>query len=158
VSAPAVAASKAETPFELGLLLLLAVLWGIPYALTKIALETIPPVTLVAARVSLAAAMLWPIVLASRRAIPLRRRLLGRLFVQGCIGCLVPYTLVALGQQAVDSAPAAILNSTSPLFVGLITLLWTRHEPLLPVRIVGIVIGLAGVVLIAGVDALAGLG
>ena len=42
---------KAAPPLELGLLLLLGILWGIPYALTKIALETIPPITLTAARV-----------------------------------------------------------------------------------------------------------
>jgi len=44
---------------EFILLVALGILWGIPYALTKISLATIPPLTLVAARVSLAAAALW---------------------------------------------------------------------------------------------------
>src|SRR5262249_60087758 len=61
-------------------------------------------------------------------------------------------------QQSVESALTAILNSTAPLFVCLISLLWTRHEPLTVGRLSGVVIGLGGVVLIAGASALAGLG
>ena len=149
-----------RTPYscEIGLLMLLAVLWGIPYALTKIALETIPPVTLVAARVSLAAAVLWAIVFVLRRKIPSRRGFVGPLFLQGCLGCLIPYSLTTWGQQTVDSALAAILNSTSPLFVCLITLIWTRHERVTFMRLLGISAGLGGVIMIAGVGALGGLG
>ena len=57
---------------EFGLLLLLGVLWGIPYALTKISLETIPPITLVAARVSLDAAALWIMAILLGRKFPQR--------------------------------------------------------------------------------------
>ena len=42
------------------------------------------------------------------------------------------WTVLAWGQQYVDSALAGVLNSTSPIFVFLITLLWTRHEPVRP--------------------------
>src|SRR5712692_5143889 len=105
--------SKAVPPLELGLLLLLGILWGIPYALTKIALETIPPITLTAARVSLAAVALWIV---------------------------------------------AILNSTTPIFVCLIGVTWTRHEPITIGRLSGALIGLGGVVVIAGASALLGLG
>jgi len=142
----------------MGLLLLLGLLWGMPYALTKIALATIPPVTLVAARVSLAAAALWIVVLFMGCRLPARRDFVVGLFIQGLVTCAIPYTLIAFGQQSVDSALAAILNSTAPLFVCLISLLWTRHEPLTAGRLLGVTIGLGGVVLIAGASALAGLG
>ena len=49
---------------EFVLLMLLGILWGIPYALTKISLATIPPVTIAATRVSLAAIVLWIAVFA----------------------------------------------------------------------------------------------
>jgi drug/metabolite transporter (DMT)-like permease len=143
---------------EMALLVVLAFLLGIPYALTKIALETIPPLTLVAARVTLAAAVLWGVVFVLGRSVPTQPRFIGRAFVQGCLCCLVAYTLITWGQQAVDSALAAVLNSTSPLFVCLITLTWTRHEPISLARILGVTIGLAGVVFIAGAEALRGLG
>jgi drug/metabolite transporter (DMT)-like permease len=58
----------------------------------------------------------------------------------------------------VDSTLAAILNSTTPLFVCLISLVWTRHEALSFGRLFGVSIGLAGVIMIAGVSALPGVG
>lgn len=145
-------------PFELGLLLLLGVLWGIPYALTKISLETIPPITLVAARVSLAAATLWMMAMLLGRKFPQRWEFVGRLFIQGSVACVVPYTLIAFGQQSVDSALAAILNSATPIFVCLISVTLTHHEPMTFGRLTGATIGLGGVVVIAGASALAGLG
>lgn len=143
---------------EFALLLMLGVLWGIPYALTKISLATIPPLTLVAARVAIAAIALWLIAFGKGLNVPTQRWLVGRLFVQGCIGCAVPYTLIALGQQSVHSALAAILNSTGPLFVCLINLMWIRKEPETIGRLTGVAIGLAGVILIAGTSALLDLG
>jgi drug/metabolite transporter (DMT)-like permease len=139
-------------------LILLGILWGVPYALTKIALETIPPVTLVAARVSLAAMALWIIVVISGHKFPERLDFVWRLFVQGAVACVIPYTLITFGQQSVESALAAILNSTTPLFVVLISLIWTRHEPMTFGRLFGVTIGLGGVVMIAGAGALGGLG
>ena len=149
---------KMANPLEIALLALLGLLWGMPYALTKIALATIPPVTLVAARVALAAAVLWIIVLFMGCKIPAQRDFVGRVFVQGCVGCANPYGLIAIGQQSVDSALAAILNSTTPIFVFLISLAWTRHEPLTAGRLFGVMTGLGGVVLIAGASAIVGLG
>jgi drug/metabolite transporter (DMT)-like permease len=71
---------------------------------------------------------------------------------------VLPYTLIAYGQQSVDSALAAILNSTAPLFVFFISLSWTRHEPVTRKRLFGVTIGLGGVAVIAGASALGGLG
>jgi drug/metabolite transporter (DMT)-like permease len=149
---------KTAGPFELVLLLLLGILWGMPYALTKVSLTTIPPITLVAARVSLAAIALWITVFVLKRKLPDRRDLIPRLFVQGCLACILPYTLLAFGQRSVDSALAAILNSTTPLFVCLIGLAWTRHEALSFGRLFGVSTGLAGVIMIAGVSAWPGVG
>jgi drug/metabolite transporter (DMT)-like permease len=152
------ASGRMVPPREFGLVLLLGFLWGSPYALTKISLETIPPVTLVAARVSLAAAALWLIVISRGYKMPKERSLIGLLFIQGLISCVAPYTLIAFGQQTVESGLAAILNSTTPLFVGVIGALWTRHEPLTSRRILGAAIGFSGVIAIAGANALFGLG
>jgi drug/metabolite transporter (DMT)-like permease len=143
---------------EFGLLLLLGVLWGIPYALTKISLETIPPITLVAARVSLAAAALWIMAILLGRKFPQRWEIVGQLFIQGAVACVIPYTLIAFGQRSLDSALAAILNSTTPLFVCLISVILTHHEPMTLRRLSGVMIGLGGVVVIAGASAFAGLG
>jgi drug/metabolite transporter (DMT)-like permease len=150
--------SKRAVPREFALLMLLGVLLGIPYSLTKITLATIPPVTMVAARVSLASIALWCLVFALKFKLPKRRDLIPRLFLQGFLACILPYTLLAFGQRSVDSALAAILNSTTPLFVCLINLMWARHETLTFDRLLGVSLGLAGCILISGVSALSGLG
>src|SRR5262245_59192499 len=108
---PMRADGRIDSSFNLGLLLLLGLLWGMPYALTKIALATIPPITMVAARATVAAAVLWIVVWILGRKHPQRLDCIPRLLVQGGIACLIPHTLIAFGQQTVDSALAAILNS-----------------------------------------------
>ena len=74
------------------------------------------------------------------------------------LACIFPYTLIALGQQSVDSGLAAILDWTTPLFVCLIAVCWTKHEPITAGRLSGALVGLGGVVLIVGASAVGGLG
>lgn len=143
---------------ELGLLLLLGVLWGMPYALTKLSLATIPPLTLVAGRLVIAATVLWIVVAILGRKVPLTRSFFVGVAVQGCIGCVIPYTLIAFGQKSVDSALAAILNSTTPLFVCFVSVMWMRHEHLTVSRLAGVSAALGGVIAVAGGSSLSGLG
>lgn len=148
--------AKTSVPLtELGLLLLLGGLWGIPYALTKVSLGTIPPITLTAARVLLAAGALWGFAVILRRRLPRWSWILaGHLFIQAGAACIIPYTLLAWGQQSVDSGLSAILNSTTPLFVCLFSVFWLHTEPMTFGRVFGAIVGLAGVVVIVGVSAL----
>jgi drug/metabolite transporter (DMT)-like permease len=148
--------SKAIAPFELFLLLLLGVLWGMPYALNKITLAAVPPITMVAARVALAAVALWVLAFIIGCKLPNRFGDVARLFVQGLIGSAIPYVLIAIGQRSVDSALASILNSTGPLFICLIGFLGTGRAPLTVQSMFGIMMGLAGVIVITGTGALAG--
>jgi drug/metabolite transporter (DMT)-like permease len=150
--------SRVSRRFEFGLLLLLGFLTAIPYALTKIAIATIPPITMVAARVSLAAVALSIVVFAMGYGWPRRKDILFGLFVQGLLACVLPYTLLAFGQLSVDSALTAILNSTTPLFVCLIGPLLTRHETLTFGRLFGVSIGLSGTIMLVGANVLTGLG
>lgn len=143
---------------EFVLLALLGILWGIPYALTKISLSTIPPLTMVAARVSLAAIVLWIVVFVRGCEVPKRTIIAPRLLLQGWLACALPYTLIAFGQHSIDSALAGILNSMTPVFVCLIGFAWSRHEALPPVKLFGVFVGLAGVIMLAGVGALLGIG
>lgn len=143
---------------ELLLLGLLALLWGSSYLLIRVALEGLPPVTLIALRVVLAAAVLLAVVRWQKHRLPRDAGLWRQLFVQSLLNATAAWTLLAWGQQYVDSGLAGVLNSTSPIFVLFITLLVTRHEALPPLKLAGALLGLAGVALIIGVDVLAGLG
>jgi len=143
---------------EFGLLGLLALLWGSSYLLIKIAIAEIPPLTLIAARVAIASLFLCAVLRLRGGRLPRGRRSWGMLLVQAFLNSIGAWTLLAWGQQHLDSGLASVLNSTSPIFVFLITFLWTRHEPVSAMRLVGALTGLGGVVLIIGVDVLEGLG
>jgi drug/metabolite transporter (DMT)-like permease len=142
----------------LKLVLLLALLWGGSYPLLKIAVETIPPLTTAAARAAVAATVL--LVVLGRRGPELWRMAKANrdLWVQSFFNCILPWTLVAWASTAIASGLVTILNSLSPIFVFLFTWAVTRHESAPLRKFVGVVLGLAGVIVIVGIDALRGLG
>ncbi len=145
---------------SLGLVLLLALLWGGSYPLLKVAVETLPPLTVVAVRALLGALILLAVL-------GKRVKLLGEvgtgsslraLAVQSAFTCVIPWILIAWAMRHLDAGLAAILNSLSPIFIFLLTAFVTRHEPVSRRKFVGVALGLAGVITIVGVDALSGLG
>jgi len=143
---------------EIGLLALLALLWGSSYFLTKIAVETIPPITLIAVRVSIAALFLSAVVLWRRETFPSDLKSWRMLFVQALFNSIGAWTVLAWGQQFVDSGLASVLNSTSPIFVFFITLFITRHESANVTKLFGACLGVAGVVGIVGIDVFQDMG
>lgn len=149
---------KARFGVEIAFLALLALLWGSSYLFVKIAVSEIPPLTLIAARVTIAAAFLVAMMARRRERFPRDARTWRMLFVQAIFNSIGAWTLLAWGQQYVDSALASVLNSTSPIFVFFITLLFTRHEPVTAMKLAGGSLGVVGVVLTVGTDALDGLG
>lgn len=150
--------SAPSLALEFALLALLSLLWGASYGLIKLAVETITPVTLVAIRVTIAASVLWLAVLARRRQIPTGFPIWRQLSIQALFGFIVPFTMITWGQQYVESGLAGILNSTTPIFVFLITALWTRHERVTLEHSFGVLAGLGGIGLLIGMEALAGIG
>lgn len=145
-------------PAELALLALLALLWGSSYLFVKIAVAEIPPVTLIAARVSLAAVLLLCVVALRHERLPRDRSTWGRLLVQAMFNSIGAWTLLAWGQRYVDSGLASVLNSTSPIFVFLLAWILARSRPGGALPAAGVALGIAGVGLTVGPEALAGLG
>lgn len=144
--------------FEYVLLLVLATLWGASYSLIKVGVETIPPVTLIAGRTLIAAALLLAVVRWRGLALPRDGATWRRFLVQACLNSAIPFTLIAWGEQRVDAGLATVLNSTAPIFVFLLTAAITRHEPVTLRRLLGVISGMAGVCLIIGAEALSGFG
>ncbi len=149
---------KPDLRLELALLGLLALLWGSSYLFIKVAVRELPPLTLIAFRVSGAALFLIAVMAARRERLPRDKRTWGMLLVQAFVNAIAAWTLLAWGQQHVDAGLASVLNSTSPIFVFLFTTLITRHEAMSGRKLAGALIGLSGVCLIVGLDALEGLG
>ena len=149
---------KTNIAVELGLLLLLATLWGASYSFIKIGVATIPPITLIAARTLVAGLILLAIIRLRGLRLPTDPGIWRRFLFQACLNSVIPFTAIAWAEQTTDAGLAAILNSTTPIFTFLITLLVTRHEPVTSRRLFGVAAGLAGTCLIIGVQALSGLG
>jgi len=143
---------------EYALLGVLALLWGASYLFIKVAVAEIPPVTLIALRVSAAAVFLCLVIFVRAENFPRRLSTWRQLLVQSFFNCVGAWTLLAWGQQYVGSGLASVLNSTTPLFVFFITYFFTRHEPVEKRKLVGACTGVCGVILLVGVDVLAGLG
>ena len=143
---------------ELALLGLLATLWGASYSFIKIGVETIPPVTLIAARTLVAGSILLLVMRLRGVTMPRDRAAWLGFLVQACLNSVVPFTLIAWGEKAVDAGLATILNSTSPIFTFLLTVLLVRHEAMTVRKLFGVVAGMTGICLIVGLEALGGFG
>ena len=143
---------------ELLLLGLLALLWGSSYLFIKVAVAEIPPITLIAMRVFGAALFLMIVMWLRAERLPGDAGTWRMLMVQAFFNSIGAWTVLAWGQQFVGAGLASVLNSTSPIFVILITALVTRHEGIGGRRLLGAALGILGVVLIVGVDVLTGLG
>ena len=142
---------------EYALLGLLALLWGSSYLFAKAAVAEIPPLTVAAARVSIAAVLLLAVASAGRERWPRGGRIWGMLLVQAVFNSIGAWSILAWSQRHIDAALASVLNSTAPIFVFFMTLAVTRHEATSWRRFAGALLGLAGVVLIVGLDAARGL-
>jgi drug/metabolite transporter (DMT)-like permease len=151
-------AGKQNIVKELALLLALSVLWGASYSFIRIGVETIPPVTFIALRTliagSLLAAVLWWRGLDLPKDLTTWRRFL----FQAGLNSVIPFTLIAWAEQTTGAGLATILNSVSPIYAFLITILFTREETGAGRKLFGVLAGLAGTCLIVGVEALGGLG
>jgi len=143
---------------ELALLVLLATLWGASYAFIKVGVETIPPLTLIAARTFLAAVVLLVILRLRRVTLPTGSKLWRRFGVQACLNSVIPFTLIAWAEQWVDAGLATILNSSSPIFTFLLARCIARQSSASGRQLFGVVCGMIGICLIVGLQALTGIG
>ncbi len=143
---------------ELALLFVLATLWGASYTFIRIGVATIPPITLIACRTLIAGLLLVVIMRWRGVGIPTDAATWRRFLLQACLNSVIPWTMIAWGEQTLDAGIATILNSTSPIFTFFLTLAVTRHEAVTSRKLLGVVGGMAGICLIVGVQALAGFG
>ena len=142
--------SRAYVP----LVLLLAAVWGASFMFIEVAVREIEPTALMFGRILLAAIVLGG-VLVVRTGWCRAGSDVGSFWREGLVlgiaNAAIPFTLIAWGQTHVDSGVAAIANASMPIFVALLALRFRRSERVGGFRLVGILIGLAGVGVLAGV-------
>ena len=130
----------------------MSLVWGIPYLFIKVAVDGgMSPAFIAWVRVTLAAAIL--LALAYRAGLLGSLRGHGRwLLAYALAEIVVPFPMIALGEQHVSSGLTAILIAAVPLFIALLAIRFDPEEKATGSRLVGLVIGLAGVVVLMGID------
>ena len=139
-------------PTEWGLLVLLSVLWGGAYFCVGVAVVELPPLTVVLARVGIAAAILLAVTLFLGHSLPRTLSAWTPFLVMGLLNNAVPFSFLTAGQTIVSVGLAAIINGMTPLFTALVMASF-REERLTALRAVGVLLGVAGVILISRLDA-----
>jgi drug/metabolite transporter (DMT)-like permease len=145
-------------PVDYLLLLVLSAIWGSSFLLIKLAVATIPPMTLVAARLGLAALAMLLFLAATGRRLPRDWRIWRGFLAVAAIGNVVPFFLINWGEVTVDSGLAAILLATVPLATVVVAHLFAPDERLTPMKGLGVTVGFGGIVVLVGPEALAGFG
>src|SRR3954452_22478342 len=150
--------ARTMTPTEWSMLLTMSVLWGGSFFFVGIAVKELPPLTIVSLRVALAAAMLCPMLRMFGLRFPNERRAWAAFLGMGLLNNVIPFCMIVWAQTQIPSGLAAILNAATPLFTVLVAHAFTPDEKLTGTRLAGVLVGLAGVVVIIGPNAFQGIG
>lgn len=140
------------------MLLALSLLWGGSFFFNGIAVQALPPLTIVALRVGLGALALLAVLRFSGLALPGSGRVWLAFFGMGVLNNLIPFCLIVWGQTRIGAGLASILNATTPLFAVLVAHVLTVDEKITRARLAGLIAGFLGVAVMIGPAALQGLG
>lgn len=140
-----------------GLIAILSILWGGAFFLIEVGLRSYPPLTLVLMRLALAVPPMWLAMRFMRQSLPCEPRVWALLTVVGALNCALPFALFFWGQGYLDSGYASILNATTPLWGVITAHLLTQDEKASPTRVIGVLIGMAGIITMVGPEAINGL-
>lgn len=133
---------------EAAVLILLGAIWGASFLFIKVGGEEIEPFALVEMRLAMSGLVMLAISASQPGMLGHIKRLWKPLALLGFLNCAVPYTLITWGEIYISSGLAAIYNACAPLWAAALGLFWSWGERLTPGRLVGVVIGFAGVVLV----------
>lgn len=135
--------------------LAVSLLWGIPYFFIKLALRDLGPVAIAFARVAIGAAVLLPIATRSGSLAWVRERW-PRAIVLGIVEVALPFSLIPAGEESIPSSLAGILIATEPLMIALVAIPLDPSERVGRARLLGLLLGLAGVAVMLGLGGGAG--
>ena len=134
------------TRLEWAMLLALSLLWGGSFFFNGVAVRELPPLTIVALRVAIAALILNLAVALLGPPQPRSLRVWAAFLGMGLLNNAVPFGLFVWGQTQIASGLASILNATTPLFGVVIAHIATSDERITANRLAGVIIGLLGVI------------
>ncbi len=127
----------------------MSVIWGLPYLLIKVAVDGVSVPVLVLARVALGAALLLPIAL-RRKEFSALKAVWPWLLLFAVVEIIMPWFALSEAERGISSSLTGLLIASVPIIVAVISLFLSGGDRLSPVRWTGLLIGLAGVALLAG--------
>ncbi|PCK80064.1 DMT family transporter [Rhizobium sophoriradicis] len=133
-----------------GLLVLLGLIWGGSFFFARIAVQHVPPLTLVFLRLLLAALALHVYIAGRLDMYPILKARWREFLILGIINNVLPHALIFFGQTRIGAGLAAILNATTPIWTVLIANYLTSDEKLSSAKIAGCLVGLAGTIVLIG--------
>jgi len=134
-------------------LLLLAALWGGSFLFMRLAAPVLGPLWLIDFRVLIAGLALLPLLLRLQAGAVVRAKL-KPLFIVGCLNSALPFVLLAFASLSLPAGYTSIVNATTPLFGTLVAAIWFQ-EKLTTARLLGLLLGFVGVVVLIGWQPLA---
>ncbi|MGB0848817.1 MAG: DMT family transporter [Thiolinea sp.] len=143
---------------EWGMLILLSLLWGGSFFFVGVAVDELPPLTIVWFRVALGALTLWIVVGFLRLPIPRNGKVWLSILLMGCLNNVIPFSLIVWGQTHIASGLASVFNGTTPLFTVLVAAVFLADERISGTKVVGVALGFIGVLVMMGPEVLSGLG
>lgn len=143
---------------DYALLIALAAIWGSSFLFIKLAVIEVPATTVAAARISLAAVVLWIVARMAGQELPRDKAVWCAILMAALTGNAVPFTLIGWGEERIDSGLAAILMATMPLTTIVLAHMFTSDEKMTLRKVVGVSLGLLGLIVLMGPERLAQLG
>lgn len=140
------------------MLIVLSMLWGGSFFFVGVVVTDLPPLTIVALRVGIAAITLWIIALMIGLRPPKELRVWGAFLGMGLLNNIVPFAFIVWGQTQIASGLASILNAATPIFAVVVAGILLPDERVTPLKLVGVGIGFVGVVVMIGLPAPSGGG
>lgn len=128
----------------------MAVIWGVPYLLIKVAVDEVAPPVVVFARTALASLVLVPLAVHRGVLLPALRRW-RPLLAFAAIEMAGPWLLLAHAEQQLPSGLTGLLVATVPLLAAVVAVVHGDRRGLRPIRLLGLAVGFAGVAVVVGV-------
>lgn len=137
------------SPFkQFFMILALTAMWSPSFLFIKLAIQDLPPLTVVSLRVTIAAIILGGVLLWNRRGLPTDLNFWMRTSFMAFVSSALPFFLFCYAEQSIDSALAAILNGTTPMFTALMAHFFVSSDRMHTQKTIGITLSAIGVILL----------
>jgi drug/metabolite transporter (DMT)-like permease len=149
---------RKPTSLDMGLLLMLAMIWGSAFLVIKVVVPDTGPLWLATIRVVIAFIVLLPFALVKGLVWPAGTRQWGLICLIMLLNVVIPFFLISWAEQYIDAGVASLLMGIGPFMAIIGSHFTTIDDRLSRAKAFGAMIGFSGILVLVGWDAIQGLG